>query len=470
MIGAVAAANSITLTDPNGLGWPGAGGGLTYSVMSGEGNYDIDSVDDNTTIQLKQPWNGPTLTVLAYITFNPIWYIGDVTGEHTDGVGGIVRLTGSDNDITKTRARCILNTSKDYRVFRGFLLDMCTLQGITFATSDHLVVEDCSFILTQVGITPSTVVNMTVRRCRFATDGTAFYLNPGAPEDDTGIVIENCIQDEYEVFLHSLEVGGITIRNCGFIAINMGVRVQTALTTGQTIVVNNCIFEGCGTALRATVVGDITEDYNALFANTTDRTNVAVGANSNAYPALLQSPLLHAGADQISGFKFPWQFGEFSEWSQVRAIAGAFEAYGDLHGIPRPVTSAKKSWGASQFGEKEVESGTVQAGTYSRVLHDAMQVLVRRIPVTGVEITVTLYMRFEADYEPDPASLPRMVIKQPGQADQITTMTVAANNWEQLSDTFTPASPPGFVEVWAESRNTSAAGNYEVFYDTMGVS
>ena len=44
-----------------------------------------------------------------------ITYIGDYDGSHTDGVGGVVRITGSDNDQTATRANCIKATTKSYR-------------------------------------------------------------------------------------------------------------------------------------------------------------------------------------------------------------------------------------------------------------------------------------------------------------------------------------------------------------------
>lgn len=475
VIGAVAAANSITLLDPHALGWPGAGGGLTYSVMSGQGHYDIDSVDDNTTIQLKQPWSGLTLTAIAYITFNPIRYVADVTGENTDGVGGIVRITGSDNDQATARNQCITATAKDYRVFRGFRFDAPSVNWVLINDCDHWVVEDC--VGTDCGGTDgiyvqSTSTNVTLRRLvTYGARHRAIYFIHSSFVDDTGHLVENCLCLKLAGMSVRVDrTGGITIRNCSLSGCVDGMRLLGGLAAGQTTIVENCwITDNITTGLRSVATGEITENYNTFFGNTADRQNVNVGANSQTYPPLLLSPILHAGRFQLSGFKFPWWTDGLSEWSQVQAIAGSSEPNVDLFGVVRPVTASKNSWGPVQFHDMEIEAGTVQAGTYSRVLHDAGQVLVRRIPITGVQIAVTLYMRFEADYEPDPASLPRMIIKQPGQADRNTVMTVAANNWEQLSDTFTPASPPGFVEVWAESRNTAAAGNYEVFYDTMGV-
>lgn len=48
-VGAVAAANSLTLIDPNGLGWPAAGGGLTYAIYD-ESTGSTVPADDETLI------------------------------------------------------------------------------------------------------------------------------------------------------------------------------------------------------------------------------------------------------------------------------------------------------------------------------------------------------------------------------------------------------------------------------------
>src|SRR3989304_345197 len=55
---------------------------------------------------------------------NIITYIADVTGQETGGGGGIVRITGRDNDQTATRANAISGVGRDYRTLRGFFLVM----------------------------------------------------------------------------------------------------------------------------------------------------------------------------------------------------------------------------------------------------------------------------------------------------------------------------------------------------------
>ena len=74
----------------------------------------------------------------------PITYIGDVTGENTDGVGGIVRVTGSDNDTSdEARSTCIAGGSRDYRTFKGFTFDNATRNVYFTAAGDNIIIEDC---------------------------------------------------------------------------------------------------------------------------------------------------------------------------------------------------------------------------------------------------------------------------------------------------------------------------------------
>lgn len=236
-----------------------------------------------------------TLTVdVSGSNGNPITFVGDYGGANTDGVGGVVRVTGSDNDQTPTRNNVISASGKSYRTFRGFSLDMNNAnQGMVqvTGTSTNWIIEDCA--LTQT--TGSRLINFdgggsahTVRRCLFAYGNSiGVYFTNSATVDNTGSLVENCIfLAARQAGIRNGRIGGVTIKNCSFIGCGTGIHFETAPTAGQTMTVNNCIMIANTTAFQSVSSGYLVEDYNALFSNSTDRTNVSVGSNSNAYPPL----------------------------------------------------------------------------------------------------------------------------------------------------------------------------------------
>jgi len=234
---------------------------------------------------------------------------------------------------------------------------------------------------------------------------------------------------------------------------------------GQAITVYGCNWVAGNSPLVATALGEIVEDYNNFYGNRTPRTSVAAGTNSVSYMPLFDYGLFYAGADQVSGIRVPKPGeGSLLEWSQLAAIAdGGTAAAGDLSGIPRPVTDGKRSWGAVQFSDVERDTATVRTGTSSLMLSDA-GVQQFWVPHSGVQMTVSVYVYREAN---DAGTNPRLVIKQPGQSDRITTDAGAAGGWNLLADTFTPAADPEYVVVELQSHNTAAAGNYAVYFDDL---
>jgi hypothetical protein len=100
----------------------------------------------------------------------PVTYIGDVSGEHTDGVGGVVRVTGSDNDQAAARANCITASSKAYRTFRGFSFDTTSSHLIAATSGASWIVEDCVFQGAGgicISVTGSAATGWSIRRCFF---------------------------------------------------------------------------------------------------------------------------------------------------------------------------------------------------------------------------------------------------------------------------------------------------------------
>ena len=128
-----------------------------------------------------------------------ITYIGDVTGENTDSVGGIVRITGSDNDQSATRNYTVSIDSKDYRTFRGFSLD--TTVAETFYMNNgctYVIIEDC---VVENGANTALIrtngtgqSNITIRRCLLPSSrshGIQYYHS--ATVDNCSHLVENCI-------------------------------------------------------------------------------------------------------------------------------------------------------------------------------------------------------------------------------------------------------------------------------------
>ena len=255
------------------------------------------------------------------------------------------------------------------------------------------------------------------------------------------------------------------VRSCTVLGGKRGV-LASCNVPGEAVYVYDSLLVANSVALQSPVLGDLIENYNSFYANTTDRTLVAVGAHSETLPPLLLPPLLHPGVDQISGFKLPWWFGSLSKWSQVRALTGESVRVVDLHGIARPVTAVKNSWGSVQFQGMRREAVTTRAGSpASMCLSDAGRHQLW-VPVTNEETTISVYVYREANYF---GPNPQLIVKQPGQADDITTDAAVASQWNLLTTTLTPAADPPYVIVELVSRNTAIAGSFNTFFDDLVV-
>lgn len=280
-----------------GLGGSDSNNGLSWAnrKLTLNGAEDIPVVAGDTVYVGPGTYRESLTCDVSGSSGSPIAYVGDYSGANTDGTGGVVRITGSDNDIAATRASCITAASKNYRTFRGFTFDLSSSHHIACTTScSNWIVEDCYFSLLPSNTVASvdfagTGTANTVRRCFFIGRHFGVEFTHSASVSGAGHLVENCMFIGMTRGISSVRVGGVTVKNCGFWCCVVGVRVATALAGGQTVTVNNCLLQICTTALQATVVGEITENYNALYFNSTDRTSTDAGANSNAYPPLLDT-------------------------------------------------------------------------------------------------------------------------------------------------------------------------------------
>lgn len=277
---------------------------------------------------------------------NPISYIGDYSGS-IFASGGVVRVTGSADDVAETRANCITATSKNYRTFRGFTFDLASTVCVSLATScSNWVIEECYFGANTVsGLTiAGTGTANTVRRCYFMArplGGPAcLTISHSATVNNAAHAVENCIFLGGTNAILVTRIGGVTVRNCLVLFSERSIRVGTSLAGGQTVTVNNCVIAFAGTAaLQATATGEIIEDYNALFANAAHRTLVSAGANSNNHPPLLDTRWFFeavAGGDMVSPF-------DLASYSPLVNLAGSSPPSTDLRGTS--VQGAQREWG-----------------------------------------------------------------------------------------------------------------------------
>ena len=109
-----------------GIGGNDANSGLTWALRKLTLNGVEDTpVQAGDTVYIGAGTYREQSTVdVSGAAGSPITYIGDYDGSHTDGIGGVVRLTGSDDDLTAARNYSITAASKNYRTFEGIHLDL----------------------------------------------------------------------------------------------------------------------------------------------------------------------------------------------------------------------------------------------------------------------------------------------------------------------------------------------------------
>ena len=396
---------------------------------------------------------------------NPIEYVADVTGMNTDGIGGRVRITGSDNDDTAVRSNTISNTSATtYRTFRGFLMDGCDSQLINISQGDHWIIEDCVLFKRdwyadsiRYGWMPDGGT-LTIRRCLIQGHKPIYVY--AIAERTCSVRIENnifIVSIPYDTDTRGIEFWrprDWEVVNNTFL---MGMGVETeGISAAYSGIVENNIFQHGSLVANA---DNMDEDYNVYerdVSNPID-TDLTQGSNTVFRPILFQPPLLYRG------MKYPWTYPRLSHWSTIPDLACSNNAPSDdFFGVTRPTSDAKKTRGAIQFNQPSRGTEVHLTGE-SIKMPDAMchQTLV---PTTGKQMTFSVQVYRESNYA---GTLPQLIIKQPGQSTRTTTDIGSAGVWNKLSDTFTPASSPKWVMMEIRSDNTAMSGNYAVYFDDL---
>lgn len=212
---------------------------------------------------------------------NETYILGDYTGANTDGVGGVVRVAGSNN------------IAGSYIVFRDISFEYDNSgQPAVFVSGGNNTFERCVIYNTElVGLScrndTTGVSNTVIRNCLFpGSKGGVQFLAAADVAGCSGNLVENCIftgMGSNTNTFHVSNQAGVTVRNCHFYGTaDYGIRVNSLPAT-ESVSVYNCLFEGVRYALYASASGEIVEDYNNIIGVGTARTNVSTGANSTTH-------------------------------------------------------------------------------------------------------------------------------------------------------------------------------------------
>ena len=458
-----------------GIGGSDGNSGLTWALRK----LTLTGAEDTPVVAGDTIYVGPgvyreTLTCdVDGSSGNPITYIGDIIGVNTDGIGGEVVITGSDDDQTHTRSTCIsIPSSRIYRTFTGFHIRGGSSYGIYCGgDNDNCIISDCAFadvmdnnaaIYINVTSTPS-YDGFVVERCFFLACYAAFaFRSPTTVRALTDFQILNCITIACGMplwsglFADSGYVTGWVARNCFF----HGGRLEFGNAAANNYIYNSFILAGSfGTTAGSAYLRTSYCFINVIFPSgwnpgTGDITDTTVLAD-------MSLPL-------IPGSNFPVKFpqmplAELNQWADLARETSSSPTSEDFYGISKPATNSKISIGAIQAQDRDRELTTVRTGKISVRVDDASRIQYY-LPVDASSTTISVYVYRESNYA---GTNPQMIIREYGQSPRTTTDASSAAQWNQLTDTFTPQSGTQYVIVELVSNNTATSGSFATYFDDL---
>ena len=432
---------------------------------------------------------------------NVISFIGDITGVYTGDAGPVI-ISGHAS-LTTGAAHAPLLCSLEFIewhkvIFNGSTSSCVTMIAAGTSVFEGVLFQDCVFlggdnfqrnavdIALGAGATPATP-GLTFRRCVLLGSFQMKSQNNAAAHVNLKWEFESClfIGHPYALFgskecayfyrdgaANTYSVGGIDLINCTFMAFQYAVHGYEVLkNTTNPVRILNCAFmcgyrgmreylctsnsmyqaNNIGWAIEALVEGDVQNGGGSDFS--------------------VSGPVIGGLCDLMfyrelgwSPWK-PWEPMSLGDGTALAPIIGAASATyapaDDMYGSPRPMGRDN----ADDVGHVEArirpqaDVGTVYDGTYSAMLAGAGY-YEYRLPVTAVATTVTVWARYDSNYAGNLPILEALNIV--GDTDQSDVMVGAADNWEQLSVTFTPT-VAGFCTIRLRSQDTSVDG--ECFFD-----
>lgn len=302
---------------------------------------------------------------------SPISYIGDIDGSHTDGVGGVVRITNTAADEKSygaTVQAIKMANAIDYRMFSNLLIDGFPTAIFNDNTGGNTIINNCIFY----GTTGNYHIlrfdkapgNLTMTNCIFIAGyhgGTGNCVNlAGTDKNDASYLFQNCLFMGMASGVYSNGCGNVTVKNSLFFHTSIGVRTN-AVNTSYPAIVNNNLFYGCATAMSSNAADQITENYNNINGCDVARKNVGVGAQSLAYPVNFDLrwavELLFNNGTMVTPF-------DLASYSALIDVAGTTPTTADLRGTTKQGT--EREWGALEYDSTlDIEAGTGGGGAVS---------------------------------------------------------------------------------------------------------
>lgn len=417
--------------------------------------------------------------------------------------GDVVWTGYTTDDVTAPSTTSLLTLAgRDFLTFRNIVMvgsnvDPSVVNAATGTSATNITFRDCVLIAGNIAgrivrceTAAGVAASWTIDRCTIignspTAGSVGVILNRHSADYDANVQITNCLfinptgGSTGNVRVSSTGAGtglggGVDLVSCTVFG---GCALSTAdanLSTSIPCTITGSILYAPGTsgAIQANTAGQITEDYNWIWATTRD-TNVTDGANSvSSTGGPPRAPLFEFGQARISGrqarpFLMPAPGSPFLNFG----VSGAPSV--DHLNRPRPAGSglaASAGVGVAvgayeRHDTAQQELTTVDASGSGLVIvgpgdHDL------KIPVDATATTISIKGRYDTSH--GTTNKPQVLLlanAKLGVSAQTLTMSAAANTWETLTtSSFTP-STKGVVTIRLVSR--SAAGGGKAFFDTL---
>ncbi len=441
--------------------------GLTWVNRKGT----LNGVEDTPVAAGDIIWVGPgvyreALTCdISGSAGNVIEYRADITGKNTNGVGGLVRITGldADTDTTTTRANILLINSRSYRKFSGFLMDNWNGRGIQITSGANITIERWGAI----GCIDNAVTST----------GQFFIAKAGGSGASVNVVVDGCwMMGSNGSFYGTYGIGSThepTIRNC-IIAYNFH-PVQQRMITQNGIMrptLYNCFFQSAwgfdgSVAPNTTLSDSIFMDgdlYPGVFEvgagdfNNHSFSEDTPGASSLTKRWNMQRPLL------VSGLQMPYRPFQFLNSNGLHPQTSSGTLTTDLFGFTRP--SSPKSPRGPFVWNTPTRIARSRDGLGSIELKDNSYFWFTYPIALNRKFKLSAWTLRGNDYA---GTSPQFIIRRAGKSDVTVTVSGAAGVWNKTTHTLTLDTDDKFVQLFLVSNNTAETGHYYTLFSDIQV-